>query len=723
MQRLRRHPPAQDPGKISAEDKQAQASKAQGPVDRATIERAAAVIGGLKHGKAPRKFFAALICAGPALSFHGEFARCHKECVKFVAGLPARSYLRRMTENDGQHAHGESLPALAIGAIGVVFGDIGTSPLYAIQATMSGEHPLAIDLTNTYGVVSMIFWTMIVLVTIKYVFIVMRCDNQGEGGSLALLALINRKLPDTNGRLWLTACGLLATSLFYADSMLTPAISVISAVEGLNVVSSKFQPFIVPIALAILLGLFVLQARGTDRVGKMFGPVMLVYFVVIAAMGIGNIRLHPQVLWEPLNPVWIIRFFAAHPLLSFLSMGAIVYAITGVEALYADMGHFGRKPIQMSWLYLVMPCLVLNYMGQAALLIAHPDAVSNPFFNMVPKQLLIPLLLLATMATVIASQAVITGAFSVTQQAIQLGYMPRVQITHTSSSMAGQIYIPVINWFLALMVALLVATFRSSAAMLPAYGLAVVGTMLITTAMQYVVIFRVWKSRWWQAGFGLVVFTVIDATYLAAGSAKFFEGAWFPIAVGAVIFLFLTTWSRGRKLMRQNMATGAIPIEIFIKSAHGSVKRVAGSSVFLSSTIEGIPPALLHNLKHNHILHERVAILTVATQGVPHVPPEQRRTVEPLGHGFYRIVLRYGFMDQVDIPAELAAEDRAGGPFRPMETSYFLSRQTLLPATRPGMAVWREKLFAWMVRNAESAMEFFKLPTNRVIELGSQVEI
>jgi KUP system potassium uptake protein len=389
-----------------------------------------------------------------------------------------------MESDDGSNPRiGGSLTALMMGATGVVFGDIGTSPLYAVQAIMTGAHPLPIDITNIYGVISLIFWTMIVVVTIKYVFIVMRCDNHGEGGSLALLALINRKLGTSRGLAWLVVCGLLATALFYADSMLTPAISVISAVEGLDVVSTRFHPYIVPIALMILIGLFVIQSHGTERVGKLFGPIMLVYFLVIAGLGIVNIVPHPQVLWEPLNPWYIFLFFQAHPLISFLSLSAVVYAITGVEALYADMGHFGRIPITYAWLYIVMPALILNYMGQASLLIRDPSAAANPFFYMAPKQILVPLVVLATMATVIASQAVISGAFSVTQQAIQLGYMPRFKIKHTSSHAAGQIYMPSVNWFLAFMVAALVITFKSSAAMLPAYGLAVVGTMLITTAI------------------------------------------------------------------------------------------------------------------------------------------------------------------------------------------------------------------------------------------------
>jgi KUP system potassium uptake protein len=620
------------------------------------------------------------------------------------------------------HLH-DALPKLALGALGVVFGDIGTSPLYAIQAIMTGEHPLPIDLLNIYGVISLIFWTMVTVVTVKYVLLVLRLDNNGEGGSLALLALINRKLPVLRGTRLLVAGGLLATALFYADSMLTPAISVLSAVEGLGVVSHAFHPYILPISLAILVGLFAIQSHGTDRVGQMFGPVMTIYFLSIAAMGVWQIRFHPQVLWEPLNPTYIWYFFKAHPYLSFVSLSAVVYSITGVEALYADMGHFGRKAITWAWM-LVFPCLVLNYMGQAALLITDPASASNPFFNMVSDNLQLPLVVLATMATVIASQAVISGAFSVTHQAIQLGYLPRFQIKHTSHAMAGQIYIPAINWFLACMVAALVLTFESSAAMLPAYGLAVVGTMAITTGMASVVVFRIWKIKPWIGGLGFLAMAAIDIAYLAAGSAKFFEGAWFPCVVAMIIFVLLTTWSKGRMLMRQNMAEDSLPIEVFARSAHSSATRVAGTAVFMSTAKNGVPSALLHNIKHNKVLHERVVVLTVLIEEMPHVPESRRVSVSDIGQGFYKVVLRFGFLEETNVPEALRGVSVCGGePFDMMKTSFFLSRQTLIASAKPGMAIWREKLFAWMLRSAASAMEFFRLPVNRVVELGSQVEI
>ena len=612
--------------------------------------------------------------------------------------------------------------ALTLGALGVVFGDIGTSPLYAFQATLDPRYHLNLVVTDLYGIASLIFWSFVFVVTIKYVFIVMRCDNRGEGGSLALYSLIQRRLGAAAPQRWLLVAALFATALFYADAMLTPAISVISAVEGLGVVSTAFTPYIVWIALAILISLFAIQRHGTDRVGKMFGPVMLLYFVVIAAMGISHIAGHPQV-FRALNPIYIWGFFTAHPFYSFLSLGAVVYAITGTEALYADMGHFGRKPITSAWLFVVLPALMLNYLGQAAMLIQHPEFVDNPFFHMVPPSLTVPLLIIATLATIIASQAVISGAYSVTHQAIQLGFLPRMRILHTSSRAIGQIYLPGVNWALAAMVALLVMSFRHSAAMLPAYGLAVVGTMLITTLMQYVVVFRIWKRPLWQAGIGFGVFIAIDTIFLASGSAKLFEGAWFPIMVGLLIFTLLSTWATGRRLMRERLEEDALPLEVFIKST-ASVHRVRGTSVFLSTSANSVPAALLHNLKHNQVLHERVLILNVKVEDVPHVAAPNRLETHPVGKGFFSVILHYGFMDEVDVPADLVRIDTCGERFNIMSTSFFLGRQKLIAAKeRPGMALWREKLFAWMMKSSETAMEFFKLPTNRVIELGSQLRI
>ena len=619
--------------------------------------------------------------------------------------------------------HPSGQAALTLGALGVVFGDIGTSPLYALQATLDPRYHLGIDVTDLYGIVSLIFWAFVFVVTIKYVFIVMRCDNRGEGGSLALYALIQRSLGAAAPQRWLLAGALFATALFFADAMLTPAISVISAVEGLGVVSADFQPYIVGIAMAILLGLFAIQKNGTERVGKWFGPIMMIYFVAIAAMGVQHIAGHPQVFLA-LSPVYIWGFFAAHPLYSFLSLGAVIYAVTGTEALYADMGHFGRKPITAAWLYIVVPALMLNYMGQAAMLIQHPEFVDNPFFHMVPRALTIPLLVIATLATIIASQAVISGAFSVTQQAIQLGFIPRMRILHTSSRAKGQIYLPAINWALAAMIALLVATFKHSAAMLPAYGLAVVGTMLITTLMQYVVVFRIWKRPLWQGAIGFAVFVTVDMIFLASGVTKLFEGAWFPIAVGLIIFTLLTTWATGRRLMRERLEETSLPLPVFIKSAAHSAHRVRGTAVFLSASPDAIPSALLHNLKHNQVLHDRVLILTVQVEDVPYSDRATRLEAHDAGNGFYRVILHYGFMEDVDIPHDLAQLKGIGEPFDMMRTSFFLGRQKLIPSKeQPGMAIWRERLFAWMSKSSESAMEYFKLPVNRVVELGSQLQI
>ncbi|WP_159977925.1 MULTISPECIES: potassium transporter Kup [unclassified Novosphingobium] len=611
---------------------------------------------------------------------------------------------------------------MALGAIGVVFGDIGTSPLYAMKESFVGHHPLVVDKPHIFGVLSLIFWTMMLIVTIKYVFIILRADNKGEGGSLALLALIRRELGENRLTPLIAGLGVIATALFYGDAIITPAISVLSAVEGLTVVNPAFADWVLPISTGILIGLFAIQSRGTAAMGKLFGPVMIVYFAVLAVLGVNGILQHPGIL-AALNPVHALQFFLIDPKLAFLALGSVVLAVTGAEALYADMGHFGRKAIMVSWLYVAFPCLMLNYLGQAALLLGSPEAASNPFFLMAPEWARLPLVALATMATIIASQAVISGAYSVSQQAVQLGFLPRLKILHTSARAAGQIYIPLVNWGLLIMVLLLVFGFGSSSSLAAAYGIAVTGTMVITACLLGVLTFAVWKWNPVVSVLLTMAFLLVDALYFASNVTKIPDGGWFPLLVAAVVFLMLTTWATGRRIVLERLREDSIPFDLFLKSVGERVRRVAGTSVFLSSAAEGVPHALLHNLKHNHILHERVVILTVQTLEVPHVSAPKRCSVEDMGQGFYRVVLRHGFMDEIDVPAELAAEHRAGGPFRAMETSYFLSRQTLIASSRPGMAIWREKLFAWMVRNAQSAMEFFKLPTNRVIELGSQLEI
>ena len=629
----------------------------------------------------------------------------------------------------GGHAHHGPLHKMAIAAIGIVYGDIGTSPIYAFRETFAGHHTLRPDQLHIWGVLSLIFWSMMIIVTLKYVTIVMRADNKGEGGSLALLALINRQLGGkkkwTGG---IVLMGVFATALFYGDSMITPAVTVLSAVEGLTTVSTGLQPFVIPIAIGILIALFAIQSHGTARVGAMFGPVMLFYFVTLAVLGIIHIVDRPTVILNMMNPLNAVHFFADQPVRAFVALGSVVLAVTGSEALYVDMGHFGRRPIRVSWLYFVMPALLLNYMGQGAMILsAGPiDAlakVKDPFFYLAPDALRLPLVLLATAASVIASQAVISGAFSVTQQAIQLGFVPRLRITHTSESAAGQIYIPIVNWALMIMVILLVVTFRNSSNLAAAYGIAVTGAMLIDTVLIAVVLLYLWK---WNRAIAIslvVLFFFVDFAYLSANLLKVPAGGWFPLLVGAIAFTFLTTWAKGRQLMIARMNEASLPMEIFIKSAAPSAARVPGTAVFMTSSASGVPHALLHNLKHNKVLHERVLLLTVRIEDVPYVIEEKRLETKDYGAGFFRVILRYGFMEEIDVPSALSQLKGIGPKCKMMDTSFFLARQTLLASSRPGMAIWREKLFAWMLRNAESAMEFFKLPTNRVVELGSQVEI
>ncbi len=632
---------------------------------------------------------------------------------------------------EGHGHHQGKLIALAIGAIGVVFGDIGTSPLYAFRETFASHHGVPgihVDPVHIHGVLSLVFWSMMIVVTFKYVFTIMKADNKGEGGSLALLALINRR---SDGARWtgpFVLMGVFATALFYGDSMITPAMSVLSATEGLQYVSPGIKPLIVPIALAILVGLFALQTRGTEKVGRLFGPVMLIYFFVLGVLGLMHLVAMPSIILETLNPLNAFTFFLTDGFRAFIALGSVVLAVTGAEALYADMGHFGRKPIGVSWLCFVLPALMLNYMGQGAMVLSQ-DAVSaaevikDPFFLMIPDAVRVPVIFLALAATIIASQAVISGAFSLTQQAIQLGFMPRMQIKHTSADTAGQIYIPVVNWGLMIMVILLVLGFGSSSKLAAAYGIAVTGAMFIDTLLMAAVLISLWRWPLWKALPLIAVFIVVDIAYFGANLIKVPDGGWVPLAIGFAIFALLTTWSRGRKLMRENMAEGTIPLEVFAKSAHSSASRVPGTAIFMAASNAGVPSALLHNIKHNKVLHERVVILTIAIQDVPFVDEAERFARKDMGQGFYRLTIRFGFLEETDVPAALGRVTNCGGPFEMMKTSFFLSRQTLISSVKPGMAIWREKLFSWMLRNAAGAMEFFRLPTNRVVELGSQVEI
>ena len=625
------------------------------------------------------------------------------------------------------HGRGASKGALAVGAIGVVFGDIGTSPLYAFRETFNGAASIAIDRLHVLGVVSLIFWSMLLVVAIQYVTILMRADNKGQGGSLALVALLSRHI-GTSSYGWLVVLlGVFATSLFYGDSMITPAISVLSAVEGLAVVDRGLEPYVIPIALVLLVLLFMLQRGGTAKVGALFAPVMIVYFVTIAGLGLNQIVQNPDILWA-LNPYYAVMFFVTDGFVAFLALGAVVLAVTGSEALYSDMGHFGRGPMRLSWFGFVMPCLLLNYFGQGAMIAGLPseqavEVVKNPFFLLAGEEWRLALVCLATVATFIASQAVISGAFSITHQAMQLGFIPRLSIRHTSETEAGQIYIPVVNWALMVAVIILVLTFQNSSNLAAAYGIAVTGAVTIDTLLMGVLFVGVWKWRWWYALPVVGVFLIVDGAYFAANLMKIPDGGWFPLVVGVIAFTLLTTWAKGRKLMRERMTEVALPIEIFAKSAKNSATRVPGTAIFMASQTGGVPSALLHNIKHNKVLHERVVILTVEIDDVPYRDADARCEMHDLGDGFYRAVLHYGFMEETNVPQGLQRMQACGGAFDMMDTSFFLSRQTLLPSEKPGMPIWREKIFAWMLRNAATAMEFFRLPTNRVVELGSQVEI
>jgi KUP system potassium uptake protein len=620
------------------------------------------------------------------------------------------------------HGPKESLPTLMLGAVGVVYGDIGTSPLYAMKESFVGPHPLAVDRLHIFGVLSLIFWSLMLIVTIKYVFVAMRADNKGEGGSFALLSLISRNLAGKRWTASLVMLGVLATCLFYGDAMITPAISVLSAVEGLSLVEARLAPLVIPISIGILVGLFLVQARGTAKVGRLFGPVVLCYMAVLATLGVVNIAAQPEILGI-LNPYWAVQFFLYDFKLAFLALGSVFLAVTGAETLYADMGHFGRKAVGTTWLTVAYPCLMLNYMGQGALLLSTPEAAVNPFYLMAPEWARLPLVGIATAATIIASQAVISGAFSVTHQAVQLGFLPRLRTLHTSEKAAGQIYIPMVNWALLVMVIVLVLGFGESTRLASAYGIAVTGTMLITTMMLGFLVFHVWRWNRFVAAGVIGLFAVVDGAFFASNITKVADGGWFPLVVAAVLFTVLTTWATGRQLMRDRLKEESVPLPLFIKSAAASAHRVRGTSVFLSASADTIPSALLHNLKHNQVLHERVMILTVGVEDVPYVAEPNRIEVHDAGEGFYRVILHFGFMQEVDIPRDLARIANAGAPFDMMSTSFFLGRQKLIASKeRPGMALWRERLFAWMMKSSESAMEFFKLPTNRVVELGSQLQ-
>ncbi|MEP7043260.1 MAG: potassium transporter Kup [Dokdonella sp.] len=615
------------------------------------------------------------------------------------------------------------LAALALGAIGVVYGDIGTSPLYTVKEIFNTPG-LAVEAEPVLGVLSLIFWSLVLVVSLKYVVFIMRADNKGEGGMMALMALAQRSArTSARARWWIVIFGLIGASLFYGDGVITPAISVLSAVEGLEVVAPQLEHFVVPTTVVVLIGLFVIQRRGSAKMGAIFGPVMCVWFIVLAVFGAMEIAERPSVLYA-LNPWHGVQFFRTHGIHAFVALGGVVLALTGAEALYADMGHFGKKPIRLAWFGFVSPALVINYFGQGALLLNNPAAIENPFYLLVPEMLRIPMIVLATMATVIASQAVISGAFSITREAIQLGFAPRMQIVHTSREMRGQIFLPWINRLLLILVIAAVIGFRSSTNLGAAYGIAVTGTMLITTALALIVARRMWGwSRPLVAVVG-VVFITIDLAYFSANAIKIEHGGWFPLVLGGCVFTLLATWRRGRELVVREIKQGGLAIEPFIASiaAHPPL-RVPGTAVFLTANLEGVPHALLHNLKHNKVLHERNVLLTVETAETPHAEMDERVTVEPLGGEFYQVTLRFGFAEDPDVPAQLALVRQCGLPFDLMDTTYFLSRESIVATDRPGMALWRDRLFAFMARNATPATAFFQIPGNRLIELGTQVEI
>ena len=616
----------------------------------------------------------------------------------------------------------QKLPTLMLGAIGVVFGDIGTSPLYAIQSTFTGPHPLPVIEANILGVLSVMFWTIMLLVSLKYVIIIMRADNHGEGGSLALLALVSELTAHRPRLKWtITALGVFAAALFFGDGMITPAISVLSAVEGLDLVSHQFKSYILPITVIVLTGLFFIQKRGTGLVGMAFGPIMVFWFIFLAAIGIISIAQSPHVLLA-LNPVYAFNFLTADPWIAFLALGAIVLAITGGEALYADMGHFGKSPIRLAWFSFVLPALILNYFGQGALLLQHPDAIENPFYLLAPAWALVPMVLLATAATIIASQAVISGAFSIANQSVQMGFLPRMAIKQTSDQAQGQIYVPFTNWILYAAVVFLVFTFQSSSNLAAAYGIAVTGTMTITTILIAFVMVLFWR---WPLAITIPLIAVlltVDMTYFAANAIKIPQGGWFPLCIALVSFVVLTTWKRGRKLLSEEIARQIVPLQIFIDGTD-DVPKVHGTAIFLTNASEGAPSALMHNLKHNQVLHERNVLMTVVVEDKPYVTKGNRLLIKDLGKNFYRVKVFYGFMETPDIPDAMELCATQGLSFDMMSTSFFISHATIVSSPKPGMMKWREDLFLALSKNAMNAADFFKIPVNRVIEMGTRIEI
>ncbi len=616
-----------------------------------------------------------------------------------------------------------SLRALTLGALGVVYGDIGTSVLYAVKEIFGAGHvPFTTD--NVMGVLSIIFWTLTVIISLKYVTLVLRADNNGEGGLVAMLALASQSVIDKPRlRRVLLYVGIFGACLFYGDGVITPAISVLSAIEGLEVVSPTFKKAVIPLTLIVLFGLFFVQKRGTADIGKFFGPITLVWFVTIALLGVSHIWHNPEILWA-LSPHYALGFTWNNPLITFLILGAVVLCVTGGEALYADMGHFGKKPIRLAWFSIVMPCLTLNYFGQGALLLSDPSAVKNPFFNMAPDWALLPLVGLATLATVIASQALISGAFSVTKQVIQLGYLPRFQVLHTSVKDTGQIYMPFVNWGLFVMIVLAVVLFKSSSNLAAAYGIAVTLDMLITTVLTFFVIRYAWHYPLLVCLAFTGWFLVVDVAFFSSNMLKLVDGGWFPLLIAGGVYTIMLTWKDGRRLLKQKLKSEAIDLNSFLEAVFVSPPtRVPGTAVFLTAETGTVPNAMLHNLKHNKVLHEMNLFVTVVSHEVPWIGMDKRLSIESLGHDCWEVIVNYGFKNDPDLPKALLSIKGRGFELDPMTTSYFLSRDTVSPSLCSGMAPWREKLFAQMHLNASGAAGFLRLPSNAVVELGSKIEI
>jgi KUP system potassium uptake protein len=617
------------------------------------------------------------------------------------------------------------LAALSLAALGVVYGDIGTSPLYTMHEVFAGSHhPVPVTPDNVLGILSLILWSLIMVVTVKYVTFVMRADNRGEGGIMALIALASQQSTNNPRRQhFIMLVGILGACMFYADGMITPAISVLSAVEGLEVAAPMLAEMVIPITLIVLFTLFWTQRHGTGTMGRMFGPIMLIWFATLAVLGVHNIMQDPSVL-RAFNPIYGLHFFMNNGRLAFISLGAVVLAVTGGEALYADMGHFGRIPIRIAWYTFVLPALALNYFGQGALILHNSAAMQNSFYLMAPQWALLPLVVLATLATVIASQAVISGAFSMSRQALQLGYLPRMLVQHTSDSQEGQIYLPRVNWGLMIAVMALVIGFRSSANLAAAYGIAVTGNMAITTVLSALVFHKLWGWGWARTIALTTIFLVIDVAFFSANLLKIFDGGWAPILIVIITFTLMTTWKRGRSMLHKRLESEAMALDMFVEaiSAHPPA-RVQGSAVFMTPNPKGVPHSLLHNLKHNKVLHEQVIIATVRFHEIPRMPQEERIQVEDLTNGFYRVTINYGFTDEPDLPRDLEACAIKRLQMDMMDTSFFVGKETLIPTKACEMAVWREKLFITMFRNADTISNYFKLPPNRVVELGTQVSI